>query len=103
MSSPDMTPSPAAPRSRLYRWFIGACGLVVMLAGLVKVGAGLESFRLPDCDASSTIATVKDLFKKANAELDDVTNARLVSDGDGRSCAAHITFQHSGIRSLEFT
>ena len=36
---------------------------------------------------------MKDLFKKANAELDDVTNARLVSDGDGRSCAAHIKGQ----------
>ena len=93
MTSQEVTTSPPAPRSRLYRWTTGLLGIAILLGGMAKVASGLNSFRLPDCDASSTIETVKDLFKNAKAELDEVTNARLVSDENGRSCAAHIKGQ----------
>jgi len=66
---------------------------VILLGGVAKVASGLNSFGLPDCDASSTIETVKDLFKNAKAELDEVTNVRLVSAETDKTCAAHIKGQ----------
>jgi hypothetical protein len=72
---------------------MGACGVIILLGGVAKIATGLESFRLPDCDASGTIETVKDLFKSANAELDEVTDARLVSDENGKNCTAHVKGQ----------
>ena len=92
MDSTDTAASPA-PRGRLYRWFTGLLGVLIFLGAAAKIVGGLDSFRLPDCDASSTIETVKDLFKSAKAELDEVIDAKLISDEDGKTCAAHVKGQ----------
>ena len=76
---------------RWTRWVAGIAGIVAIIAGVSQVA---RAFTLPACDSSGIIDTVKDIFKGKGAELDEVTNARFVSDEEGKkNCAARVRGQ----------
>ena len=51
----------------------------------------MDVFRLPACDSSTALDTVKDIFAEKAAPLTKVANAKLVTEKDKRrDCSAYI-------------
>ena len=94
MTLDNNTTPAAAPRSRLARWVAGIAGIVAIIAGGSQMVRGLNAFTLLSCESHTAITTVKSIFKEKGAELDEVSNARLISDDkDQRNCAARVRGQ----------
>ena len=82
----------AGKRSR--RWVGWLVGISALTAGVANVAGAVDYFSLPACDSETAVTTVKDIFKEQGAELDEVSEPKLVSEGEReRTCAARVRGQ----------
>lgn len=94
MSSGSEVAVSPAPRARRYRWASYFVAFCLVTTAVVRLAGAVEFFALPKCDSDSIVSTVRDIFKGKGVELDDVADAKLISEESGqKNCAARVRGQ----------
>ena len=92
MTPPDAgTPPPAAPASptmgqKLGRWASIVFGIIIGILGIVKL---YGNFTLPSCDSSRMSDTLRNIYKKQNVEIKNISDIKTVNSSSSEiSCTA---------------